>query len=97
MQYNNPNTKGAVVSFNQRYENYIGGQWVAPFNGVYFDNISPVDGEVFCQIPRSCERDIDLALDAAHAAKDAWGKTSVTERSNMLLKRADKMEQNLEA
>jgi aldehyde dehydrogenase len=97
VQYNNPNTKGAVVSFNQRYENYIGGQWVAPSKGVYFDNISPVDGEVFCQIPRSCEQDINLALDAAHAAKDAWGKTSVTERSNMLLKMADVMEQNLEA
>jgi aldehyde dehydrogenase len=97
VQYNNPNTKGAVVSFNQRYENYIGGQWVAPFNGVYFDNISPVDGEVFCQIPRSSEEDINLALDAAHAAKDSWGKSSATERSNMLLKMADVMEQNLEA
>lgn len=97
MQYNNPNTEGAVVSFKQRYENYIGGAWVAPIKDVYFDNVSPVDGKVFCQIPRSSEEDINLALDAAHAAKDSWGKASVTERSNLLLKMADVMEQNLEA
>jgi aldehyde dehydrogenase len=97
VQYNNPNTQGAVVSFKERYENYIGGNWVAPQKGVYFDNISPVNGKAFCQIPRSSQEDINLALDAAHAAKEAWGKTSVTERSNLLLKMADVMEQNLEA
>ena len=89
MQYQNPNTEGAIVSFKQRYENYIGGEWVKPVKGQYFDNVSPVNGKVFCQIPRSDEADIELALDAAHAAKDAWGATSITERSNILLKIAD--------
>ena len=79
MQYQNPNTEGAVVSFKQRYENYIGGEWVKPVKGQYFDNVSPVNGKVFCQIPRSDEADIELALDAAHAAKDAWGATSITD------------------
>ncbi len=97
MQYNNPNTDGAVVSFKSRYENYIDGKWVAPVGGEYFDNISPVNGKSFCEIPRSQEADIELALDAAHGAKDAWGKASVTERSNILLKMADRMEENLEA
>lgn len=96
MQYQNPNTEGAIVSFKQRYENYIGGEWVKPVNGQYFDNVSPVNGKVFCQIPRSDKADIELALDAAHAAKDAWGATSITERSNILLKIADRMEEHLE-
>lgn len=96
MQYQNPNTEGAIVSFKQRYENYIGGEWVKPVKGQYFDNVSPVNGKVFCQIPRSDEADIELALDAAHAAKDAWGATSITERSNILLKIADRMEEHLE-
>src|SRR6185312_8262845 len=74
----------------------IGGKWTPPTNGEYFDNPSPVTGKVFTQVARSTEEDIELALDAAHAAKDAWGKTSVTERSNILLKIADRMEQNLE-
>lgn len=64
--------------------------------GEYFDNVTPVTGKVFTQVARSTEEDIELALDAAHAAKDAWGKTSATERSNILLKIADRMEQNLE-
>ena len=96
MLYANPGTPGSVVSFKQRYENFIGGSWVAPVNGKYFDNISPINGSVFCQIPRSDAADIELALDAAHQAKDAWGSTSPTERSNLLLKIADRMEQNLE-
>lgn len=96
MQYANPNTSGAVINFKERYENFIGGEWVAPVNGKYFDNISPVNGKAFCQIPRSDEADINLALDAAHAAKDAWGKTAVAERSNILLRIADRIEQNLE-
>ena len=65
MIYHNPGSEGAVVAFNERYENYIGGQWVAPVKGQYFDNVSPVNGRVFCQIPRSSAEDIDLALDAA--------------------------------
>lgn len=96
MIYNMPGTEGAVVSFNARYENFIGGEWVAPVKGGYFSNHTPVTGEVICEIPRSTAEDIDLALDAAHAAKVAWGKTSVTERSNLLLKIADRIEQNLE-
>lgn len=96
MIYAQPGQENSVVSFKQRYENYIGGEWVAPVQGEYFDNISPVNNEVFCRIPRSSAQDIELALDAAHAAKDAWGKTSVTERSNILLKIADRIEQNIE-
>ncbi|SNR96807.1 aldehyde dehydrogenase [Methylobacillus rhizosphaerae] len=87
---------GIKVPYKSKYENYIGGQWVAPVDGQYFDNISPVTGKVFCQVPRSNEKDINLALDAAHAAKDAWGKASGTERANILLKIADVMEANLE-
>ncbi len=80
-----------------RYDNYIGGEWTAPVDGEYFENITPVTGEAFCEIARSNEKDIELALDAAHAAKDAWGATSTTERSNMLLKIADRMEANLDS
>ncbi len=79
-----------------RYDNYIGGQWIAPAKGQYFDNISPVTGQVVCQIARGTADDIELALDAAHRAKDSWGKTSPTERSNILLKMADRMEANLD-
>lgn len=89
MIYDKPNYKS-------QYENYIGGQWVEPVKGRYFENISPINGQVFCKIPQSTEEDINLALDAAHKAKDAWGKTSVTERSNILLKIADRIEQNIE-
>ncbi len=96
MIYAAPGTDGAIVNFKQRYQNYIGGQWVEPQQGRYFDNISPTTGKVICEIPRSCALDIDLALDAAHKAKDAWGATSVTERSNTLLKIADRIEQNIE-
>jgi aldehyde dehydrogenase len=83
-------------SNRSRYENYIGGKWVAPKGGQYFDNISPINGEVLCQVARSQAEDIELALDAAHAAREKWGRTSVTERSNILLKIADRMEANLE-
>ena len=96
MIYAKPGTEGAVVSFESRYENFIGGKWVAPVKGQYFTNTTPVTGEVICEIPESTAEDIDLALDAAHAAKDAWGKTSVQQRSNILLKIADRIEENLE-
>ncbi|MEW7007422.1 aldehyde dehydrogenase [Lentilitoribacter sp. EG35] len=82
--------------FKTKYDNFIGGQFVAPKNGRYFDNTTPVTGAVINQIARSDESDINAALDAAHAAKDAWARTSVTERANMLLKIADIMEANLE-
>ncbi|MFC3440108.1 aldehyde dehydrogenase [Sphingobium rhizovicinum] len=79
-----------------QYDNYIGGEWVAPVQGDYFDNISPVTGQVVGRIARGTAADIELALDAAHKAKDSWGKTSSTERSNILLKIADRMEANLD-
>lgn len=96
MIYAQPGTSDALVKFKAQYANYIGGEWIAPVGGEYFDNSSPVNGQTFCQIPRSDERDIELALDAAHAARKSWGLTSVTERSNLLLRIADRVEQNLE-
>ena len=96
MVYAFPNTQGAVVNFKERYDNYIGGKWVPPVKGQYFDNVTPITGQVFTQVARSTAEDIELALDAAHEAKDAWGQTSLTERSNILLKIADRIEQNLE-
>ncbi|MCB0526516.1 MAG: aldehyde dehydrogenase [Lewinellaceae bacterium] len=82
--------------FKSHYDNLIGGKWVAPVKGEYFENISPVDGKVFTQIARSTAEDVELALDAAHVAAPHWNNTSATERSNILLKIADVMEQNLE-
>lgn len=81
----------------EKYDNYIGGKWVKPVDGKYFENITPISGKPFCEIARSNEKDIELALDAAHEAKTAWGKTSSTDRANILLKIADVMEQNLES
>ncbi|MEX6504500.1 acetaldehyde dehydrogenase ExaC [Pseudomonas zhanjiangensis] len=96
MIYAKPGTPGSVVSLKSQYGNYIGGEFVAPVKGQYFTNTSPVDGSVIGEFPRSDAADIELALDAAHAAADAWGKTSVTNRSNILLKIADRIEANLE-
>ncbi|WP_026691167.1 aldehyde dehydrogenase [Alteribacter aurantiacus] len=96
MIYSNPNTDGSKVQFKSKYDNFINGEWKAPVKGEYFENVSPVTGQVFCEIARSTSDDIDLALDAAHAAKASWGQTSTTERSNILLKIADRMEENLE-
>ncbi|MDA5094674.1 aldehyde dehydrogenase [Aliiroseovarius sp. KMU-50] len=83
--------------FKSRYDNYIGGKFVAPVNGKYFENTTPITGGVVCEVARSDAADVELALDAAHAAKEAWGRTSVAERSNILLKIADRIEENLEA
>ncbi|HLR74086.1 MAG TPA: aldehyde dehydrogenase [Virgibacillus sp.] len=96
MTYNNPNTEGSVVNFADRYDNFIGGEYVPPANGEYFENMSPITGEVFCEIARSTKEDVELAIDAAHKAKDAWGQTSVAERANMLSQIAQRMEENLE-
>src|SRR5690606_30514567 len=82
--------------FKDHYDNFIGGSWVAPVNSEYFESISPVDGNAFTKVARSTEADIELALDAAWAVAPQWNNTSVTERSNLLLKIADIMEQNLE-
>ncbi|WP_028029127.1 aldehyde dehydrogenase [Gemmobacter nectariphilus] len=86
-----------AAPFKSRYDNFIGGQWVAPKSGRYMENISPVTGTVVCEVARSNAADIEAALDAAHAARRKWAATSVTERSNILLKIADRIEQNLEA
>lgn len=94
--YTNPNQPGSKVSFKSRYGNYINGEFVEPVKGMYFENISPVNGKPFCEIPRSTAEDIEKALDAAHAAKAAWGATSPAQRANMLNKIADRMEANLE-
>ncbi|TWV84866.1 aldehyde dehydrogenase family protein [Moraxella sp. VT-16-12] len=96
MRYANPNTEGAKVNFKAQYDNFIGGKWVAPVKGEYFDDISPVDGKAFAKVADSTAEDIELALDAAHAAAPTWNKSSPTERSNLLLKIADRLEQNLE-
>lgn len=96
MIYANPGSDSAVVSFKPRYENFIGGDWVAPVKGQYFENVTPVTGEVICEIPDSTQEDVELALDAAHKAKEAWGRTSVAERGRVLLKIADRIEENLE-
>jgi aldehyde dehydrogenase len=82
--------------FKEQYEHYIGGEWVSPANGEYFDNISPIDGKSFTKAARGTKEDIDRALDAAHKAFPTWSKTSATKRSNILLAIADRMEKNLE-
>ena len=91
-----PGTDGSVVSYKPRYDHWIGGEYVAPSSGQYFENVSPVNGKVFTEIARGNAEDIEKALDAAHAAAPAWGKTSVAERANILNKIADRIEQNLE-
>ncbi|MGO2051947.1 aldehyde dehydrogenase [Glutamicibacter sp. 287] len=94
--YANPNTDGALVNFKSRYENYIGGEWVAPVKGMYFENVTPITGKSFCEVARSTAEDIELALDAAHAAAPAWGKSSPAARAVILNKIADRIEDNLE-
>jgi len=88
-------TLGSRVALRPKYDNFIGGDWVAPVDGRYFDNISPVTGKPVCQIARSQAADIELALDAAHKVKDAWGRTSPAERATLLNKIADRMQENL--
>ncbi|WP_139488703.1 aldehyde dehydrogenase [Brevibacillus dissolubilis] len=96
MIYAQPNQPGSKVQFKKRYNNFIGGEWVAPIQGQYFENVSPVTGRPYCEVARGTAEDIELALDAAHRAKDAWGRTSAAERANLLNKIADRMEANLE-
>lgn len=91
-----PGAEGSTIEVKSRYDNFIGGDWVPPVGGEYFENISPVTGKVFTEVARSTGADIDKALDAAHAAAPAWGRTSPTERANILLKIADRMEAHLE-
>jgi aldehyde dehydrogenase len=96
MLYAKPGSTGSKVQFKSRYANFIGGEWTPPAKGQYFENISPVTGQTFCEVPRSTAEDIDKALDAAHRAKTAWGQTSYAERANILNKIADRLEANLE-
>ena len=81
--------------FAKRYDNYIGGEWTATKSGKYFANLSPITGSPVCEIARSDAGDIDAALNAAHKARDAWGRTSPAERASILNKIADRMEANL--
>jgi aldehyde dehydrogenase len=87
---------GVTVPYKAKYENFIGGKWVAPVKGEYFDVISPINGKNYTKAARSSAEDVELALDAAHAATEAWGTTSTTDRANVLLKIADRIEENLE-
>jgi len=96
-KYASPGTDGSVVTFKPRYENFIGGEYVPPAKGLYFENPTPVTGETFTEVARSTAEDVEKALDAAHAAAPAWGKTSATERANILNKMADRIEANLES
>jgi aldehyde dehydrogenase len=96
MIYAPPNQPGSKVTYRSRYANYIGGQWVPPTREQYFENVSPVNGKPYCEVARSTAEDVEKALDAAHAAKGKWGKTSPTERAIILNKIADRIEQNLE-
>lgn len=96
MRYAHPGTPGALVSLKSAYGNFIDGKFVEPIGGEFFMNTSPVDGSNIGQFPRSDAKDIDFALDAAHRAADAWGKTSAQHRANLLLQVADRIEANLE-
>jgi aldehyde dehydrogenase len=95
-QYTAPGQPGSLVSVQDRYGNYIGGEFVPPSKGRYFENVSPVTGKPFTEVARSTAEDVELALDAAHGAKRAWGRTSPTERANILNKVADGLEASLE-
>jgi aldehyde dehydrogenase len=92
-----PGSAGALMSYESRYQNFIGGQWVPPAGGRYFENPTPVTGQTFCEVARSDEADIDKALDAAHAAAPAWGKTAPAERAAILNKIADRIDENTAA
>ena len=87
---------GMPLKLKRRYENYVAGEWMAPLSQSYFENTTPITGQVLCEIPRSNAADIDRALDAAHAARREWGKTSVAARARILEQIAERMEQNLE-
>ena len=95
--YANPGSSDALVRFRDRYDHYIGGEWVAPVKGEYFANITPVTGQEFCEVARGTGEDIEAALDAAHAAKVSWNASSPAERALLLNRIADRMEENLEA
>lgn len=94
--YAPPGSPDSLVTVEPRYGHFIGGNWVEPKKGLYFENISPVTGRAFTEVGRGTEEDIEAALDAAHASAPAWGRTSLAERANILNRIADRLEQNLE-
>ena len=96
MIYEQPGKTGALVNFKTRYDNYIGGEWQPPVKGRYMENSSPVNGAVFCEVPRSDEQDVDLAVQAAQKAFETWGSTPAAQRANVMLRIADRIEQNIE-
>ncbi|MGB0095302.1 MAG: aldehyde dehydrogenase family protein [Solirubrobacteraceae bacterium] len=94
--YEAPGKPGSPVELQDRYENFIGGEWIAPTTGEYRENVTPSTGEPFCEVSESGAQDIELALDAAHAAKDEWGRRSPAERAAVLNAVADAIDENLE-
>lgn len=96
MIYGFPGKSDAPIKYKSQYNNFIGGEWVAPVKGQYFDVVTPITGQAYTKAARSTAEDIELALDKAHLVADKWGKTPVQERANILLKIADRMEKNLE-
>ena len=96
MIYAAPHSSDALVQFKNQYENFINGSWTPPVRDEYFEVITPINGQKYTQVARSYAEDVELALDAAHAASGNWRKTSPSERSNLLLKIADRLEANLE-
>jgi len=96
MIYALPGQADAKIQYKAKYDNFIGGKWVAPVKGEYFDVITPITGQVYTQAARSTAEDIELALDAAHAVADKFGRTPAADRANLLLKIADRLEANLE-
>ncbi|WP_041657149.1 aldehyde dehydrogenase family protein [Azoarcus sp. KH32C] len=96
MLYAPPGSAGAKTAYKARYDNFIGGRWVAPVRGEYFSVITPISGKPYTMAARSTAEDVELALDVAHAAADKWGRSSAAERAGILLKIADRIEQNLE-
>src|SRR6478672_6988704 len=96
MKYESPGRAGSLVDVAPRYENFIGGEWEAPTTGQYSPNLCPATAKSVCEVPKSGAADIELALDAAHAAKDAWGEASTTQRAKVLNGIADAIEDNLE-
>jgi aldehyde dehydrogenase len=95
MIYAAAGTANAKVQFKAKYDNFIGGKWTPPVKGEYFDNVTPITGRPICRVARSGAEDIELALDAAHAAAEVWGRTSATERAILLNKIADRIDANL--
>lgn len=96
MRYSLPGSPDAKIHYKQRYDNFIGGKWTPPVSGQYFDVLTPITGQRYTQAARGKAADIELALDAAHHAADAWGGTPAAERANILLRIADRIEQNIE-